>query len=147
MTREISEVFLDEIVRHCTVHVDPNWQPHSNLDSEPDEFFLTHRLTTSERLRSIERTAIPRCPKCTKLQTDDAKNRKPYKDNANGKPPERFKVIKSLDLCCGAGGFSYGLEQSGVFDFYWGVDSNRSCADTYKFVERFSSRNCPSNLP
>ena len=134
------------------VHCDPQWSPHSNLDSEPDEFFLTHcsqqrvdlhqdstRFKYSfNKLRPIDPQQFPTCDECAEQQRLKEDLRRPYKGNAKstakGEVNKNVRWMRTMDLCAGAGALSWGFQLSGAFNPLWAIEKDLSCAKTYRCV-------------
>lgn len=154
LTPEVTKVEVGDIVRHCVVHCKPQWVPHSNLDSESDEFFLTHHSRgrprihdqsgnfqySISRLEPIQLQQFTKCKECKIKQDQIKKNRQPFKDNAayaaKGEVYPQARYMKTMDLCAGGGGLSIGVEKSGAFRIFWAIEKDVSSARTYRCVPK-----------
>ena len=142
MTPETTSVAIKSIERHCVVHYVPRWREHSRLDSEPDHFFLTHSTKslkpTIRDLTPIASLPFNRCTVCAAREDNWRDFREPYKRLGSGRRPHpnlaSVERLKTLDLCAGPGGLSYGLQKTGLFEACWAVENNVQAARSYKWV-------------
>lgn len=141
-TRDETDVPIENLIRHCVVHIDPNWKPHGQLDSEPDEFFLTSeasrpRELKMDNLRPVDPRRFPKCKECTPIEKVWSNFRRGFKDTGSGdsttfSATNTVPQLRGMDLCCGAGGLSFGLEKAGFMTARWGVDIDTDSTRSFR---------------
>ncbi|KAK7025797.1 S-adenosyl-L-methionine-dependent methyltransferase, partial [Favolaschia claudopus] len=92
------------------------------VTAHPDNFFAIPQRTT----RSSQRTETPAnaCGTCYFRHCADLKQLEEYS--------QLHGPVSVLDVCCGAGGLSHGLTQSGFFEVELAVDQDILAANTFR---------------
>ncbi|KAG8795276.1 hypothetical protein FRC16_010154, partial [Serendipita sp. 398] len=138
-TCDYVKIPIENIHRRCIVRLNPRWKPYEKLNSEPNEFFLTHDAGKNLRptfadLKQIRPEDYQACYDCTRRIKANDKYYRHFtsrgQPDAEGNP--RPNALDTLDLCCGAGGLSLGLGNSNVCDVKWAIDKDIESARTFR---------------
>ncbi|KAG8828898.1 hypothetical protein FRC17_007395 [Serendipita sp. 399] len=138
-TCDYVKIPIENIHRRCVVRCIPGWRPHTYPNSEPNEFFLTHDAgktmkPTYADLRPIKPEDYRACSACIERLKTNYKYYRHFtsrgRSDAEGNPQP--SPLDTMDLCCGAGGLSLGLDNTGVFEAKWAVDKDIQSGRTYR---------------
>ena len=137
LSKQKATIQPSDIVRHAIIHevfdfspVQGYPEPPSFNNVRPGEFYVTHHATSPKprypndfRLLSAP---LPHCPICKAMVRE-------WHEYSNAaKTLFKEQPLKLMDVGCGAGGFSAGLESSGSFKPMWGIDIDVGAAGAYK---------------
>lgn len=132
------DIPVENIFRRCVVRYDPHWDRHSQLESEPNEFFLTHRSTklmnpTVRDLHPINPRDFPVCEECSERQGKMDSYFNFYKPSlGEGANASTGTQMNTLDLFSGAGGLALGVTMTGALAVKWAVEKSIPASQTFR---------------
>ena len=137
LSKKKATINPSEIVRHAIIHdvfdfstAKGRPEPPSLTIVRPGEFYVTHfAISSNPRYPDDFRVLpapLPHCAICGEM----VREWNEYSNTA--KILFKEQPLKVMDVGCGAGGFSAGLESIGSFKSMWGIDINIDAARAYE---------------